>query len=306
MDILVISGFLGAGKTTFIKEIIKKTKRDYCILENEYGAINIDSSTLKEEKAKSDVKIYELTDGCICCSSKGEFASSILTISNTIDPDYLIIEPTGVGYLSSILNNLKKVRYERIHILNAVTIVDGLYLYNSLSTENLDECLADQIKNASLIVVSKQENLSKEDKDLVKKKITTLNREAKIIIDSHYSTLDDKFFKELFLNRLDEEKVESREINAPPFKNFAIKEIINLKNPVELVSILEDVSRGLYGEIYRAKGFVKISSHTYHFEFTNGIYTIEEYLGDEVENEAVFIGYTIDKTNLRNRFIKIE
>ena len=306
MDILVISGFLGAGKTTFIKEIIKKTKRDYCILENEYGAINIDSSTLKEEKAKSDVKIYELTDGCICCSSKGEFASSILTISNTIDPDYLIIEPTGVGYLSSILNNLKKVRYERIHILNAVTIVDGLYLYNSLSTENLDECLADQIKNATLIVVSKQENLSKEDKDLVKKKITTLNREAKIIIDSHYSTLDDKFFKELFLNRLDEEKVESREINAPPFKNFAIKEIINLKNPVELVSILEDVSRGLYGEIYRAKGFVKISSHTYHFEFTNGIYTIEEYLGDEVENEAVFIGYTIDKTNLRNRFIKIE
>lgn len=306
MDILVISGFLGAGKTTFIKEIIKKTKRDYCILENEYGAINIDSSTLKEEKANSDVKIYELTDGCICCSSKGEFASSILTISNTIDPDYLIIEPTGVGYLSSILNNLKKVRYERIHILNAVTIVDGLYLYNSLSTENLDECLADQIKNASLIVVSKQENLSKEDKDLVKKKITTLNKEAKIIIDSHYSTLDDKFFKELFLNRLDEEKVESREINAPPFKNFAIKEIINLKNPVELVSILEDISRGLYGEIYRAKGFVKISSHTYHFEFTNGIYTIEEYLGDEVENEAVFIGYTIDKTNLRNRFIKIE
>lgn len=195
MDILVISGFLGAGQTTFIKEIIKKTKRDYCILENEYGAINIDSSTLKEETKNNDVKIYELAEGCICCSSKGEFASSILTISNTIDPDYLIIEPTGVGYLSSILNNLRKVRYERIHILNAVTIVDGIYLFNSLNNDKLDECLLDQIKNASIIVVSKQENLSSEDKQLVKNKLHHLNSLASIIIDEHYSTLGDDFFK---------------------------------------------------------------------------------------------------------------
>ena len=208
MDILVISGFLGAGKTTFIKEIIKKTKRDYCILENEYGAINIDSSTLKEDTNNSGVKIYELTEGCICCSSKGEFASSILTISNTIDPDYLIIEPTGVGYLSSILNNLRKVRYERIHILNAVTIVDGIYLFNSLNNDKLDECLLDQIKNASIIVVSKQENLSSEDKKLVKDKLHSINESAKIIIDEHYSFLSDDFFKSLFLNRLDEEKVD--------------------------------------------------------------------------------------------------
>lgn len=306
MDILVISDFLGAGKTTFIKEIIKKAKRDYCILENEYGAINIDSSTLKEETKNNDVKIYELTEGCICCSSKGEFASSILTISNTIDPDYLIIEPTGVGYLSSILNNLKKVRYERIHILNAVTIVDGIYLFNSLNNDKLDECLLDQIKNASIIVVSKQENLSKEDKKLVKEKLHSLNESAEIIIDEHYSSLSDSFFKSLFLNRLDEEKVEQREIKAPPFTNFALKEYINSKNPTELISILEDVSMGLYGDIYRAKGFVKLPNQILHFEYINGLYTIEEYLGDEVENEVVFIGYTIDKTNLRNTFIKVE
>ena len=306
MDILVISGFLGAGQTTFIKEIIKKTKRDYCILENEYGAINIDSSTLKEETKNNDVKIYELTEGCICCSSKGEFASSILTISNTIDPDYLIIEPTGVGYLSSILNNLRKVRYERIHILNAVTIVDGIYLFNSLNNDKLDECLLDQIKNASIIVVSKQENLSSEDKQLVKNKLHHLNSLASIIIAEHYSTLGDDFFKSLFLNRLDEDKIEQREIKAPPFTNFALKEYINLKNPIELISILEDVSRGLYGGIYRAKGFVKLPNQILHFEFTNGLYTIEEYSGEEVDNEVVFIGYTIDKTNLRNRFIKIE
>ena len=131
-----------------------------------------------------------------------------MTISNTIDPDYLIIEPTGVGYLSSILNNLRKVRYERIHILNAVTIVDGIYLFNSLNNDKLDECLLDQIKNASIIVVSKQENLSSEDKKLVKDKLHSINESAKIIIDEHYSFLSDDFFKSLFLNRLDEEKVD--------------------------------------------------------------------------------------------------
>ena len=108
------------------------------------------------------------------------------------------------------------------------------------------------------------------------------------------------------MNRLDEDKIEQREIKAPPFTNFALKEYINLKNPIELISILEDVSRGLYGGIYRAKGFVKLPNQILHFEFTNGLYTIEEYSGEEVDNEVVFIGYTIDKTNLRNRFIKIE
>ena len=205
MKILVISGFLGAGKTTFIKEIIKKTKRDYCILENEYGAINIDSSTLKEEtinnKKKDDIKIYEFTEGCICCSSKGEFASSILTISNSLDPDYLIVEPTGVGYLSSILTNLKKVSYERIKILNAITLVDGIYFYSLLNNKNftLDPCLEDQIKYASIIVVSKNESFNKIDKELINKKIKEINNKAIIINDEHYSSYDESFLKICFM-----------------------------------------------------------------------------------------------------------
>lgn len=307
MDILVISGFLGAGKTTFIKEIIKKTKRDYCILENEYGAINIDSSTLNENK-KDNLKIYEFTEGCICCSSKGEFASSVLTISNTLDPDYLIVEPTGVGYLSSILNNLNKVKYERINILNAVTIVDGLYLYSTLSRKDfkLDPCLEDQIKYASVIIVSKNENLSVDDRKLISEKLQSINKNARIINDKHYSLYGEDFYKSLLV---DKEKLESKKldtkVNPLPLVNFSLKKDIAFTSVYQLISLLEDISRGFYGDILRTKGFIKIEDKIYHFEMVNGLYTLEEYFNKEEvkESEAVFIGYSIDKTKLRARLV---
>ena len=255
MDILVISGFLGAGKTTFIKEIIKKTKRDYCILENEYGAINIDSSTLSEDKNK-DLKIYEFTEGCICCSSKGEFASSVLAISNSLDPDYLIVEPTGVGYLSSILNNLNKVKYERIQVLNAITIVDGQYFFSLLNNKDfkIDTCLEDQIKNASYLIVSKNEAFSKEEKGLITTKLKELNPKAVIINDKHYSELDESFFKEILINK---EKKNSNliasKVKPLDLTNFSIKKEINLTSIYQVISLLEDVTRGFYGSINRAK-----------------------------------------------------
>ena len=115
MKILVVSGFLGAGKTTFIKEMAQKTKRDFVVMENEYGEVGIDKTILDEEK---DINIWELTEGCICCSMKSDFASSILTIANTLDPEYLIVEPTGVGVLSNVIHNIRQIEYERISLLS--------------------------------------------------------------------------------------------------------------------------------------------------------------------------------------------
>lgn len=105
MNILIVSGFLGAGKTTFIKELSRRTKKEFAILENEYANSGVDGDILKN--SDKTVNIWELIDGCICCSAKGDFAQSILTIANTIDPDYLVVEPTGVAKLSSIIENIK-------------------------------------------------------------------------------------------------------------------------------------------------------------------------------------------------------
>ena len=94
MKILVVSGFLGAGKTTFIKSLAEHTGKEFAILENEYGDVGIDGNLLKEQQKVGEVNIWELTEGCICCLMKGDFAASVLTIANTVGPEYLVIEPT--------------------------------------------------------------------------------------------------------------------------------------------------------------------------------------------------------------------
>ena len=109
MKILVVSGFLGAGKTTFIRTLAERTKKDFAVMENEYGAVNVDGDLLEQT---NDLNIWELTEGCICCSMQNDFATSILTIANTVDPEYLIVEPTGVGMLSKMIENMvSKMEY---------------------------------------------------------------------------------------------------------------------------------------------------------------------------------------------------
>ena len=124
MKILIVSGFLGAGKTTFIKALAKHTGKEFAILENEYGAAGIDKDRLETELASGTVNIWEMTEGCICCSAKGDFALSVLSIANAVDPEYLVIEPTGVGKLGNIVENLKQIEYDRITLLAPVTVVD--------------------------------------------------------------------------------------------------------------------------------------------------------------------------------------
>ena len=83
----------------------ERSGRKFVILENEYASINVDENILKE---KQDLTVWEANENCICCTGKSDFALDILTISNTLDPEYLVVEPTGVGYLSRVLINIKK------------------------------------------------------------------------------------------------------------------------------------------------------------------------------------------------------
>jgi len=105
MKILLVSGFLGAGKTTFIKEMAKNINLEFVVLENEYADIGVDKDFLNEK----NLDVWEMSEGCICCSMKGDFKSSIKRIYSEINPEYLLIEPTGLGMLSSIIENIKEL-----------------------------------------------------------------------------------------------------------------------------------------------------------------------------------------------------
>ena len=178
MKILIVSGFLGAGKTTFIKALAKHTGKDFAILENEYGTAGIDADRLRAEEGQSPVNIWEMTEGCICCSAKGDFSLSVLSIANTIDPEYLVIEPTGVGMLGNVLENVKKIEYQRISILSPVTIAD-IYSCRRYLKE-YPALYENQIREAGTIFLSKSEQASPEEKEEARQILTKINPTATI------------------------------------------------------------------------------------------------------------------------------
>ena len=153
----IISGFLGAGKTTLIQKLFKEGfgQERIVLIENEFGEIGIDGGFLKE----SGVNIKEINSGCICCSLVGDFSKSLKEVINTYNPERIIIEPSGVGKLSDIKKAVLKLN-EDIEINILATVVDGSK--TKMYMRNFGEFFNDQVKEASTIVVSRIDKMSEE------------------------------------------------------------------------------------------------------------------------------------------------
>ena len=155
----VISGFLGAGKTTFIKELINKVfvGEKLVLIENEFGEIGIDGGFLKD----AGIEITEMNSGCICCTLVGDFSKALQKVLEEYHPDRVIIEPSGVGKLSDIVKAIEDVKRDAdIEISGRITVVDGkkakMYL------KNFGEFFQDQVAHASTIVISRTQSMSPE------------------------------------------------------------------------------------------------------------------------------------------------
>ena len=148
----IISGFLGAGKTTFIKKLLQEaiSGEQVVLIENEFGEIGIDGGFLKD----SGIEIREMNSGCICCSLVGDFGKSLSEVLTKYKPDRIIIEPSGVGKLSDVMKAVIDVSADMDVALNsAVTIVDAAKC--KMYMKNFGEFFNDQIENAGTVVLSR-------------------------------------------------------------------------------------------------------------------------------------------------------
>ena len=156
----IVSGFLGAGKTTLIKKLLKEALADTktVLIENEFGEIGIDGGFLKE----AGIEIKEMNSGCICCSLVGDFGSSLKEVMKTYTPDRILIEPSGVGKLSDVMKAVQNVIDEKDVVLNsAVAVVDASKC--KMYIKNFGEFFINQIEHAGTIILSRTGNIS-EDK----------------------------------------------------------------------------------------------------------------------------------------------
>lgn len=172
----VISGFLGAGKTTLIKKLFEsKLKNEKVVLiENEFGEIGVDGSFLKN----SGVQIKEINSGCICCSLVGDFSKSMKELVENYAPDRIIIEPSGVGKLSDIIKVIEKVD-EPLKINIVATVVDGGKC--KMYYKNFGEFYDDQVKQANTIIVSKADKLTNDKVLAAVELIKSLNPHATVV-----------------------------------------------------------------------------------------------------------------------------
>lgn len=177
----IISGFLGAGKTTFIKELISKVYEEekIVLIENEFGEIGIDSRFMQD----CGIEVTEMNSGCICCTLVGDFARSLKQVTDTYHPDKIIIEPSGVGKLSDVAKAVADMAEEaQVEIGNLITVVDGKKV--KMYMKNFGEFYNNQIEHADTIVVSRtqfmDEKKLKECVELIREK----NSEAAVITTS--------------------------------------------------------------------------------------------------------------------------
>ncbi len=174
----VISGFLGAGKTTFIKKMIEEAYKgeQIVLIENEFGEVGIDGGFLKD----AGITINEMNSGCICCSLVGDFATNLRKVIDDYHPERIIIEPSGVGKLSDVMKSVIDLESEFDVKVNAlVTIVNALKASKQMKA--FGEFFNNQIANATTVILSRSQNATPEQLEFCTKEIQELNPNAAVI-----------------------------------------------------------------------------------------------------------------------------
>ncbi len=299
----IISGFLGAGKTTLIKKLIENKLDDekIIIIENEFGEVGIDGTLLK----KSGLEVKEINSGCICCSLVGDFEKSIREILDRFRPDRIIIEPSGVAKLSEVIkacrtDNLR----DSISINMVITVVDinRFKLYIS----NFGEFFEDQIRYSKTILLSRVQESTEKKIEIVVESIKRLNNTATIIADSWdnisgqdiFEIGEDTIFKYKRVKRV------SNHSANQVFKVWAIEtsRIFSTDELKKQLKMLPDKKE--FGTVLRGKGILNIGEDMWlQFDYIPSRLRIKKLRGD-YKGGICIIGTGLKREKLRSIFEK--
>ncbi len=173
----VFSGFLGAGKTTLIKKLLKEAYagEKLVLIENEFGEIGIDGGFMKD----AGIQVTEMNQGCICCSLVGDFGKALAQVLEQFHPDRILIEPSGVGKLSDVLKAVMNVQNDDLVLNTYTTVVDASKI--KMYMKNFGEFYKNQVETAKTIILSRSQKLSEDKLAEALAMIRQLNEHATIV-----------------------------------------------------------------------------------------------------------------------------
>lgn len=318
----IISGFLGAGKTTLIKKLLseKQGAEKLVIIENEFGEIGIDGGILRN----SNVEVREINSGCICCTLMGDFSRAIEEVSKKYKPDRILIEPSGVGKLSDIIKVCNTPELSKVIAVNMlITVVDALKF--DIYLNNFGEFFENQIKHAKTIILSRTQKIDNIRLQEIVNLIKKINNKANIV-----TTPWDSISANLIISAAEQDTLAFHEKELAEIKKVVLKrpskhggckcggshecghghsadEVFDVwgsetpkkYNIEELKSMLGSLDNsGQYGIILRGKGILQTTDNSWvQFDYTPGEIAIRE-AGADYTGRMCIIGKALKKSEL--------
>ncbi|ATW27544.1 CobW family GTP-binding protein [Candidatus Formimonas warabiya] len=304
----IISGFLGAGKTTLIKKLLEEElcREKPVIIENEFGEIGIDGTLLK----KSGIEIKEINSGCICCSLVGEFERSIQEVLSRFKPSRIIIEPSGVGKLSEVIKACTSPRIKGLLVLNMVITVVDIQNYQ-LYLENFGEFFSNQIQHAKTLILSRTQDVSPEEVAAAVKSLHQWNDRAHIVTTPWAQLRAEQLIalaegKDSLVPGPDPEYHGAHHAHAAHGdKAFEVwsKETPKIFPEKELRRMLEKMDQvSLVGRVLRAKGIVQAGPEQWvQFDFVPREVNIRP-VEPDYSGRLCIIGQNLNRKGLANLF----
>ena len=272
----VLTGPLGSGKTTLLRQILTVVPRKLAILMNEFGEIAIDTKILQGK----NVEIADLGGGCVCCSLLGEFEAAVAEIIATVNPDYLVVETTGVAEPDALVFDIQEsLPQVRLDGVIAVIDADGMVKYPQVGhTSRI------QIESADILLLNKIDLVSEQELATITDKLHTLNEIAAIVPTTRCQIDSDLLFG-IGRDRL---QPSPHHHHQPEFESFSYT-----SQAISDRSCFTQFAESLNSNVYRAKGFVQFPEGTHLFNFVAGRWDLEPF--EPSPTELVFIGKQISQ-----------
>lgn len=306
MDIEVITGFLGAGKTTFLNQYLPLLTGKTVVIENEYGEIGLDGDLIP-----SQIPVKEIYAGCICCSLATDFRNGILEIVRQFQPDRIVIEPSGVGKLSDVVRVCEKVRDKdgvELDVTRRIAVLDG-----SCYEEYVDGFGAfylDQIQQAQIIFCSQMEGVEEEKRTWILQDIRKRNPDA-VVYEGDFRRLEgDELLGLLDLAEKRNIRTESADMENDisgaaelTFSSISFQNIPKMTKP-EMERLLENLRDRKYGRILRAKGILETpEGERFQVDVTLSHASFQP-SSDQKKSRVVMIGSALNRPALEELFQK--
>ncbi|TXC92133.1 GTP-binding protein [Metabacillus litoralis] len=300
VEVYILSGFLGAGKTSLLQNILsqeKQQKRKIAVIMNELGEVSIDSNAVSEE-----TPLKELLNGCVCCTIQGQLEVQLENMLREYDLDALYIETTGVAHPIEVLDAcLSPLFAENLNVKAIISIVDTKrWKDRSKLSIQLRKLLIEQVQHADVVLLNKIDSISDDEQSAIVSEIQGLNKNGKLLMTE---------FARVPLSMIQPKQM----IDKQQHETAHVHEKLHLRTYVHTfthqidLSEFEQFLREMPDTIYRIKGYIGFthSSDSYLFQYSYGM---PIYMKEPIKRKKtlVFIGEDLDHNMLREKLILLE